>query len=123
DAEVTRCFDGIVTATAAMRRALDRGNWPTAAAALADEWRTRKQLAPGVTTPEIDALLAAAMAAGAWAGKVCGAGGGGCLFVLAPPEAIGTVRAAWSQAGATVLDAVVESRGVIVTEERHAPTT
>ncbi|MEP7117698.1 MAG: GHMP kinase, partial [Acidobacteriota bacterium] len=43
DAEVTRCFDGIVTAAAAMRRALDRGDWPTAAAALADEWRTRKQ--------------------------------------------------------------------------------
>jgi mevalonate kinase len=42
---------------------------------------------PGVTTPTIDALLAQARDAGAWGGKVCGAGGGGCLFALARPTA------------------------------------
>ena len=69
-----------------LREALERGDWPAAGAALADEWRARVQLAPAVTTPAIDALLAEAIDAGAWAGKVCGAGGGGCLFCLAPPE-------------------------------------
>jgi D-glycero-alpha-D-manno-heptose-7-phosphate kinase len=57
------------------------------------------------------------MAKGAWAGKVCGAGGGGCVFVLAPPDATGAVRASWTRAGAMVLDAVVDPTGVVVTEE------
>ena len=117
DVDVTRAFDAIVTATRAMRAALEAGDWTGAGQCLANEWQTRKQLAPGVTTPEIDALLAAAIATGAWAGKVCGAGGGGCVFVLAPPDATDAVRQAWTRAGATVLDAVVDSTGVVVTEE------
>ncbi len=117
DAQVIGCFDAIVAATRRMRAALEAGDWAAAGAALADEWHTRKQLAPGVTTAAIDALLDAAIDAGAWAGKVCGAGGGGCVFALAPPEAAGAVRQAWTRAGAAVLDAVVEPAGVIVTEE------
>ncbi len=117
DAEVIRCFDAIVAATARMRTALEGGDWAGAGACLADEWHTRKQLAPRVTTPAIDALLAGAMGAGAWAGKVCGAGGGGCLFALAPPDRIADVRAAWARAGATVLDAAVDTTGVTVTED------
>ena len=114
DADVTRCFAAIVAATTAMRAALERGDWRAASACLADEWHTRKQLAPGVTTPEIDDLLATAITAGAWAGKVCGAGGGGCLFVLAPPEAVAGVRAAWAAAGATVLDTAIDVHGLTV---------
>ena len=117
DGDVTRAFDAIVAATQLMRAALDAGDWAAAGQCLAREWQTRKQLAPGVTTPEIDALLASAVAAGAWAGKVCGAGGGGCVFVLAPPAATSAVRHAWARAGATVLAAVVDPAGVIVTEE------
>ena len=45
-----------------------------------------------MTTPAIDALLAEAVGAGAWAGKVCGAGGGGCVFCLAPPERTEAIR-------------------------------
>ncbi len=117
DPQVIDCFDAIVAATGRMRAALEASDWGAAGAALADEWRTRKLLAPGVTTPEIDALLDAALTAGAWSGKVCGAGGGGCVFALAPPEAAARVRQAWASAGAAVLDAVVESTGVVVTED------
>lgn len=114
DREVIRCFDEIVATARAMRAALEQGDWTTAGSCLAAEWHTRKHLAPGVTTPEIDALLASAVAAGAWAGKVCGAGGGGCVFVLAPPDRTAAVRQAWATAGATVLDAVVDPAGVVV---------
>lgn len=114
DATVTAAFDDIVAATARMRAALETGDWPAAGRALADEWSTRTRLAPGVSTPDIDALLSAASDAGAWAGKVCGAGGGGCVFALTPPEHAGAVRAAWRSAGARVLDARVETRGLEV---------
>lgn len=38
----------------------------------------------GVSTPKIDAMLEAAMDAGALGGKINGSGGGGCMFVYAP---------------------------------------
>ena len=46
---------------------------PEAARAIAEEWENRKRLAPGVTTPLIEDLMARARAAGATAAKVCGA--------------------------------------------------
>lgn len=112
DGAVTAACDAIVEATARMRAALEGGDWLAVGAALADEWATRKQLAPGVTTPDIDQLLDRARQAGAWAGKVCGAGGGGCLFALAPPERVEAVKAVWRAHGAEVLEAAIEGRGL-----------
>ena len=71
---------------ARMRQALTRGDWDDVGRALGDEWENRKRLAPGVTTAAIDDLIARAGAAGAVAAKVCGAGGGGCLFCYGPPQ-------------------------------------
>ena len=39
-----------------------------------------------VSSPAIDALQATALAAGARGAKLTGAGGGGCLLVLPPPD-------------------------------------
>lgn len=114
DAHVIRCFDAIVTATRGMRLALERADWATAGAHLGEEWGIRKQLAPGVTTPHVDALLEGAVDAGAWAGKVCGAGGGGCVFALAPADRTDAVRRAWERGGARILHTAVDIDGVIV---------
>jgi D-glycero-alpha-D-manno-heptose-7-phosphate kinase len=115
DPAVTAAFDAIVDATTRMRTALEAADWTGAGACLAEEWTTRKRLAPGVTTPTIDALLDAAQSAGAWGGKVCGAGGGGCLFALAPPDRVAVIRDVWRAAGARVLDAGIDSEGLQVT--------
>lgn len=114
DAAVTEAFDAIVEATGRMREALARHDWEAVGAALADEWRTRTRLAPTVTTPVIDRLIASAIDAGAWAGKVCGAGGGGCVFALAPPGRVPAVRDAWAAAGARVLEATIDPAGLQV---------
>jgi len=37
-----------------------------------------------ISTPKIDAMLKAALDAGAYGGKINGSGGGGCMFVYAP---------------------------------------
>ena len=52
-----------------MREALTRGDWDAVGAAIAEEWENRKRLAPGVTTPAIDDLIARAAAAGAHGGE------------------------------------------------------
>src|SRR5262245_30310557 len=80
DRHVFDCFERIRDTASAMRERMTRGDWDGVGAAIAEEWENRKRLAPGVTTPAIEALIGRANAAGANAAKVCGAGGGGCLF-------------------------------------------
>jgi D-glycero-alpha-D-manno-heptose-7-phosphate kinase len=97
-----------------MRRSLEIEDWEQTGRHLATEWENRKRLAPGVTTPQIDELIGRAVAAGAYAGKVCGAGGGGCLFCLTPPEHAPQVREALAEGGARVLDFQIETEGLRV---------
>lgn len=115
DPAVSAAFDGIRDAALGVREGLERADWAAVARHLAAEWTHRKRLAPGVTTPAIDSLLARAAAAGATAGKVCGAGGGGCLVCLTEPDRRLQVVAALSNGGAKVLNCTVESGGVMLT--------
>ncbi|MGD9536753.1 MAG: kinase [Alphaproteobacteria bacterium] len=60
---------------------------------LMDEaWRMKRELADGVSNNRIDALYEAARSAGAYGGKLLGAGGGGFMLFVAPPEAQGKIR-------------------------------
>jgi D-glycero-alpha-D-manno-heptose-7-phosphate kinase len=112
DSAVVEAFENIAAIARRMRDALDREDWDGVGRELAAEWDNRKRLAPGVTTPAIDALLDRARSAGAVAGKVCGAGGGGCLFCLVPPDRHQAVSTALSDGGANVLPFEIEDQGV-----------
>jgi D-glycero-alpha-D-manno-heptose-7-phosphate kinase len=57
-------------------------------------WRLKCELASTITSPAIDAWYEKALHAGAYGGKLCGAGGGGCLLFVVPPERQEHVRAA-----------------------------
>lgn len=112
DPHVFDCFERIRDTAAEMRRALAREDWNGVGRAIAQEWDNRKRLAPGVTTPVIDALIARAMAAGATAAKVCGAGGGGCLFCYGPPASREAIREALAAGGARILEFRFERHGL-----------
>lgn len=112
DTHVFDCFERIRDTAAAMREALERADWARVASCLATEWENRKRLAPGVTTPAMEDLIARATAAGATAAKVCGAGGGGCLFCYGPPAARTAIASALAEGGARVLDYTVERDGL-----------
>ncbi|HEX7830169.1 MAG TPA: hypothetical protein VF787_10955 [Thermoanaerobaculia bacterium] len=105
-----------------MERALDSGNFEAAGAALGKEWDARKALIDGISTPEIDAAINAAKEAGAWAGKVCGAGGGGCIVFLFPPDRREAITRALSTVPGRVLDAVPVAHGMTVEHDRDAHT-
>jgi D-glycero-alpha-D-manno-heptose-7-phosphate kinase len=53
---------------------------------LLEGWTLKKQLASTISNSGIDTLYEVAMSQGAWGGKILGAGGGGCLMMLAPVE-------------------------------------
>ena len=60
----------------------------------------------------LDALIVRAAAAGATAAKVCGAGGGGCLFCFGPPAARDAVARALADGGARVIEYHIETEGL-----------
>jgi len=112
DTHVFDCFERIRDTAAAMRIALVKGDWDATGRAIGEEWENRKRLAPGVTTPLIEDLIARARGAGAAAAKVCGAGGGGCLFCYGPPAAVADIRAALVAGGARLIDFTFERHGL-----------
>jgi len=117
DRQVFDSFERIRDTAVAMRRALERGDWNEVGVQIAAEWENRKRLSPGVTTDTIEDLIARARRAGATGAKVCGAGGGGCLFCYGPPGARETIAKALADGGARLLDYTIERDGLRV--ERH----
>jgi D-glycero-alpha-D-manno-heptose-7-phosphate kinase len=105
DPEVTGLLGGIAEVAAEMPAALESGDLPRAGELLAREWSYRRHLADRVSTPELESLLGIARSLGAWGGKACGAGGGGCLVLLSPPERRAAIGDALGSAGGTVLSA------------------
>lgn len=63
-------------------------------------WELKKSLASPISNGTVDALFAAGLAGGAWGGKGLGAGGGGCIFFLAPPARHAKIRKAVRAAAA-----------------------
>ncbi len=82
--DVRNQFERIAEATRALETALIARDWEKAGHAIAQEWEVRRGLAQGISTPEIDQAFEIARSEGAPAGKICGAGGGGCFFVFVP---------------------------------------
>jgi D-glycero-alpha-D-manno-heptose-7-phosphate kinase len=70
----------------AMKEAILRGDLTRYPAIMSRSWLAKKQMAQGISNPEIDAVYEAALAAGALAGKISGAGGGGFMMLFVPPE-------------------------------------
>lgn len=113
DSHIYDCFERIRDTASVMRDALERGDWGAVGQAIAEEWENRMRLAPGVTTPRINDLIDRSRQAGALAAKVCGAGGGGCLFCFTDPARRGAVEAALHAGGARLLPFTIEARGLL----------
>lgn len=75
-----------------LARHLKHGAIASLGQTLRDGWTKKKQLATGVSNPQIDELYDLAMSAGALGGKITGAGGGGFFLVCTPPENRAAVR-------------------------------
>ena len=59
---------------------------PGLAPLLAESWVLKRRLSARITDSEIDNLYNTGISAGALAGKLCGAGGGGFLLMIVPPD-------------------------------------
>lgn len=64
---------------------------------LHQNWLCKKSLAAAISDPLVDEAYAAALQAGAWGGKLLGAGGGGFFLIMAPSFAIPKIEEALKQ--------------------------
>lgn len=70
------------------------GDWQGFGTLLHESWQIKRRLTPAVTTSAVDAIYDAARRAGAWGGKLMGAGGGGFMVICASPDRHEAIRAA-----------------------------
>jgi D-glycero-alpha-D-manno-heptose-7-phosphate kinase len=98
-----------------LRVALEKADWSEAGRLMREEWIFRKRNLPTISTKIIDRVIGDTRKKGALAGKVCGAGGGGCVVLLIEPDARARVEQAVRAAGAEVLPVSIDRHGVQVT--------
>lgn len=101
------------------RDALKAGDYDSFASAVDAEWKTRKSLFPEISTPLIDRAITAGRRAGARSARICGAGGGGCFFLIAGPETREKVVSAVTAQGARHLPFHISRQGVGVYNSRR----
>jgi D-glycero-alpha-D-manno-heptose-7-phosphate kinase len=97
-----------------LRGALERANWRETGRLMHKEWMFRKKNLPTISTKTIDRIVEGARRKGALAGKVCGAGGGGCVVLLIDPDTRERVEAAVVEAGGELLPMRIDRSGVQV---------
>lgn len=94
-----------------------QSNWP----ALGDLMNIHQGIldAFGVSTPQLASLIFAARGAGALGAKLSGAGGGDCMFALAPAESQQPVEGAITGAGGYVVSLATNTVGVRLEPVSH----
>jgi D-glycero-alpha-D-manno-heptose-7-phosphate kinase len=80
-------------------KALEKLDLPEVGRLMDENWRLKKLLSNGISSPAIDRAYELAHRNGALGGKLLGAGGSGFLFFLVPPDRQGTVRSALESIG------------------------
>jgi D-glycero-alpha-D-manno-heptose-7-phosphate kinase len=115
DREIFEIFDLIRDTSIKMRSAVLARDWGAVGELLAESHPQRMRLSPNITTPQMDRIIDKALANGAIAPKICGAGGGGCIaFFCEEGRRPEVEKALSSEPGAEVLDWRVNQDGLVV---------
>ncbi len=112
DKRVFRNLARIADVARRLFTALNRNDWKETGRLIREEWEFRRRNLPTISTPVVDRVIAAARRQGALAGKVCGAGGGGCVALLIDPAARARVEAAVTANGGELLPHGIDREGV-----------
>ncbi len=115
DIETFAIFEGIRDTSRDLRVALIENDWERVGEVLQAAHPRRKKLSPNITTAQMDLLIEKALANGAIAAKVCGAGGGGCIaFFCAENRKTEVEQTLAAEAGVEVLRWNLSEQGLVV---------
>jgi D-glycero-alpha-D-manno-heptose-7-phosphate kinase len=122
DRRVSQNLEKISIVARAVRAALERSEWNEVGRLIREEWEFRRRNLRTISTSLIDKVISSARRQGALAGKVCGAGGGGCVTLVIDPDARARVEGAIVAAAATLLPMRIDRGGVVVQADADSPT-
>jgi D-glycero-alpha-D-manno-heptose-7-phosphate kinase len=94
-----------------MKEAILQGNFLNLAESLRSSWDAKKKMATSISNSHIDIIYNAAIASGAVAGKVSGAGGGGFMMFLVDPARRPDVIRTLNEFNGQVMTAVFVEQG------------
>src|SRR6202521_4510778 len=121
DRRVARNLEKIADVARHVRTAVERSEWNEVGRLVREEWEFRRRNLRTISTPPIDKVISSARGQGALAGKVCGAGGGGCVTLVIDPDARERVEAAVAAAGAKLLPLRIDRGGVLLQSSADGP--
>lgn len=84
--DALEAMHGIKREALIMKECLLKGDFDGIVNSMREGWENKKRSAKTVSNPHIEKIYDAAMNAGALAGKVSGAGGGGFIMFFVPPD-------------------------------------
>lgn len=117
DKNISDIFNGIRDDSIKLRSAILASDWDLAGEILKAAHPNRKRLSPHITTPRMDELINIALANGAIAPKICGAGGGGCIAFYCEEGSKNEVENALrKEQDAEVLEWKVATEGLVIKE-------
>ncbi|MBR9682295.1 MAG: mevalonate kinase, partial [Candidatus Aenigmarchaeota archaeon] len=109
--EIDNIFDGMKEITEKSKDIMINSDWKALGEKLTENQRLLANL--GVSSPELNRLIAAAVGAGAYGAKLSGAGGGDCMIALAEDNREAVERAITS-AGGILIPVETNAEGVRV---------
>lgn len=92
---------------------LMKGDIVEAGKMLGQTWEQKKKFSSKITNPMIDSMYSAAIEAGAYGGKVSGAGGGGFMYFICEYDKKQAVAKALQKKGGVITDFMFEPKGAI----------
>ncbi len=109
DTQVREALKNINEATHQAYEALKTSELRALGKAVNKEWNNRKLLAGDIESEYLKKLMDLAMEKGATAVNVCGAGGGGCFFILTPEGKRTKIKEALANTEAQILEFSIAS--------------
>lgn len=116
--KIYRELNGIKIAVEELRDSLKKRDGEGIAAAIEKEWESRKRLARGVSHPGIEKLIRSVKKLGKVSAKICGAGGGGCLYIFILEGDRREMESALERAGGKIIPFRFVRKGLTVSTEK-----
>jgi D-glycero-alpha-D-manno-heptose-7-phosphate kinase len=111
DPEYISTLSAVKQDAVSMKQALLRGELGEFARILGQAWKNKKSMAEGITNDSINKVYDLAISAGAFAGKISGAGGGGFMMFIVEPTCRNKVETVLRSQSGTLLKARFTSKG------------
>ncbi len=116
DKHIFDIFEQLRDISLSMSKALRAKNYKKIGQLFNKEWEARKELPGKISSEKILSLRQHALKNGAFAAKICGAGGGGCLLFWAEPKNKKNIIESLKNAGAQILPFKISFSGLEIKE-------